>query len=115
MEDCIFCKIAGGQIPLPLIYEDEWVVAFNDAQPQAPVHVLIVPRTHHADVGDEVSAGLASALVAAIPKVAGIAGVAASGYRTIINSGADARQSVPHLHVHVLGGALMTHGMVGFA
>lgn len=115
MEDCIFCKIANGDIPVPFVYEDEAVVAFNDAQPQAPVHVLIVPREHHTGPGDAVSADLAAALMAAVPKVAEIAGVAGSGYRTIINCGPDARQSVPHLHIHVMGGAPMSHGMVVFS
>lgn len=112
MEDCIFCKIAAGEIPVPFVYEDDLVVAFNDAQPQAPVHVLIVPREHHSDLADDVSPELAAALMAAIPKVAALAGVAASGYRVIVNTGPDAMQSVPHLHIHVLGGAPMSHGMV---
>jgi histidine triad (HIT) family protein len=115
VEGCIFCTIAGGGIPVPFVYEDEFVVAFNDAEPQAPVHVLVVPRTHHSDLADDISPELAAALVAAVPKVAGIAGIAESGYRVIINCGPDARQSVPHLHIHVLGGALMSHGMVTFA
>jgi histidine triad (HIT) family protein len=112
VEDCIFCKIAAGEIPVPFVYEDDLVVAFNDAQPQAPVHVLIVPREHHSDLADDVSPELAAALMAAIPKVAALAGVAASGYRVIVNTGPDAMQSVPHLHIHVLGGAPMSHGMV---
>jgi histidine triad (HIT) family protein len=115
VEDCIFCKIAGGEIPVPFVYEDEQVVAFNDAQPQAPVHVLIVPREHHSDPADGVSPALAAALMAAIPKVAEVAGIAASGYRVIINAGPDARQSVPHLHIHVMGGGPMSHGMVTFS
>jgi histidine triad (HIT) family protein len=114
VEECIFCKIAGGGIPVPFVYEDESVVAFADAQPQAPVHVLIVPRAHHTGPGDGVTPELAAALFAAVPKVAEVMGIAGSGYRTIINCGSDARQSVPHRHVHVLGGAAMTHGMVGF-
>jgi histidine triad (HIT) family protein len=115
VEDCIFCKIASGEIPVAFVYEDEQVVAFNDAQPQAPVHVLIVPREHHSDPGDDVSPQLAAALMAAIPKVAEVAGVAGSGYRVIVNAGPDARQSVPHLHIHVMGGAPMSHGMVTFS
>jgi histidine triad (HIT) family protein len=114
VEDCIFCKIAGGGIPVPFVYEDEYVVAFRDAQPQAPVHVLIVPRVHHTGPGDDVPPELAAALLGAVPKVADATGIATSGYRTIVNCGPDARQSVPHLHMHVLGGATMTHGMVGF-
>jgi histidine triad (HIT) family protein len=112
VEDCIFCKIAGGEIPVPFVYEDEHVVAFNDAEPQAPVHVLIVPRRHYRTLADGVPAEVAAALCAAVPKVATATSISESGYRVIVNNGPDARQSVPHLHVHVLGGAPMTHGMV---
>lgn len=115
MEDCIFCKIASGEVQVPLLYEDEHVVAFRDAQPQAPVHVLVVPRTHHRCLDDGVAPELAAALLAAVPRVAALSGVAESGYRTIVNCGPDARQSVPHLHVHILGGAPMSHGMVEFS
>jgi histidine triad (HIT) family protein len=115
VDDCIFCTIVSGGIPVPFVYEDGHVVAFNDAQPQAPVHVLIVPRTHHTGPADGVSCELAAALLAAVPKVAEIAGIADSGYRTIVNCGPDARQSVPHLHIHVLGGAQMSQGMVEFS
>lgn len=115
MEDCIFCKIANGQIPVPFVYEDDLVVAFRDAQPQAPVHVLVVPREHHVNLADGVAPELAAALLAAVPKVAAATGIADSGYRVIVNNGPDARQSVQHLHVHVLGGGAMTHGMVDFA
>lgn len=110
--DDIFCRIANGEVPVPFIYEDDLVVAFNDAEPQAPVHVLIVPKSHHADLADGVPAEVAAALCAAVPEVARIKGISESGYRVIMNAGPDARQSVPHLHVHVLGGAPMTHGMV---
>ena len=114
MEGCIFCMIASGEVPVPFVYEDAHVVAFNDAEPQAPVHVLVVPRSHHACLGDAVPAEVSAALCAAVPKVAEIAGIATSGYRTVINCGPDARQSVQHLHLHVLGGAQMGHGMVSF-
>jgi histidine triad (HIT) family protein len=114
VEDCIFCKIAAGEIPVPLVYEDDLVVAFNDAEPQGPVHVLIVPRAHYRTLADGVPAEVAAALCAAVPKVAEMKGIAENGYRVIVNSGPDARQSVPHLHVHVIGGAPMTHGMVDF-
>lgn len=114
MDDCVFCKIANGEIPVPLVYEDELVAAFRDAEPQAPVHVLVVPKVHYRDLADGVPAEVAAALCAAIPKVAEATGVAGSGYRVIVNNGPDAQQSVQHLHVHVLGGAPMTHGMVSF-
>ncbi len=112
VDDCIFCKIASGEVPVDFVYEDADVVAFNDAEPQAPVHVLIIPRSHHTCLADGVSADLAAALLAAVPKVAELAGVADSGYRTIVNCGRDSRQLVQHLHFHVLGGAPMGHGLV---
>lgn len=111
-EDCIFCKIARGEIPVPFVYEDDLVVAFNDLSPQAPVHVLIVPRVHYRNLGDGVPAEVAVALCGAVPKVAEAKGISESGYRVIVNNGPDATQTVPHLHVHVLGGTPMTHGMV---
>lgn len=114
MEDCIFCKIAGGEIPSTFIYEDEHVVAFDDLSPQAPVHTLVIPRTHHADLSDDMSYELMAALFAAVPRVAELKGVSHSGYRVIVNSGEDARQTVKHLHVHVMGGRPMSHGMVSF-
>jgi histidine triad (HIT) family protein len=114
VEDCIFCKIASGEVPVPFIYEDDLVVAFMDAEPQAPVHVLVIPRQHFRTLGDGVPPEVGAALCAAVPRVAEITEIAEEGYRVIVNSGPNARQSVPHLHVHVLGGAQMTHGMVNF-
>jgi histidine triad (HIT) family protein len=114
VSDCIFCAIAAGDIPVTFVYEDDLVVAFDDLSPQAPVHTLVIPRTHHADPGDGVDEELAAALMAAIPRVAAIKGVRDSGYRIIINAGPDANQTVGHLHLHVMGGRLMAHGMVRF-
>lgn len=74
MEDCIFCKMASSEVPVAFVYEDADVVAFDDLHPQAPVHVLIVPRSHHTGPGDGVSADLAAALMAAVPKVAALTG-----------------------------------------
>jgi histidine triad (HIT) family protein len=115
MEDCIFCKIASGEVPVSFVYEDADVVAFNDVNPQAPVHVLIIPRSHHTCPGDGISVDLAAALWAAIPKVAALTRIADTGYRAIINCGPDSRQLVPHLHIHILGGAQMSHGLVELA
>ncbi len=112
VEECIFCKIARGEIPVLTVYSDDLVVAFDDVSPQAPVHTLIIPRAHYESLGDDVPAEVLEALCAAVPKVADIKGIAESGYRVIINNGPDARQSVPHLHVHVVGGAPMSHKMV---
>lgn len=114
MEDCVFCKIARGEIPATFVYEDEHVVAFDDLSPQAPVHTLVVPRTHHTDLGDDVPAELMAAIFCAVPRVAAVKGVDESGFRVIVNAGPDANQTVPHLHVHVLGGRPMGHGMVQF-
>lgn len=115
MQDCIFCRIASGEIPAAVVYEDETVIAFDDVSPQAPVHVLVVPRGHFADLGDGVPADVLAGLFAAVPRVAEAKGLAGRGYRVIVNAGPDAMQTVPHLHVHVMGGARMGHGMVQFA
>lgn len=115
MEDCIFCKIARGEIPATFVYEDDDVVAFDDVSPQAPVHTLIVPRTHVQSLNDKIDPELLAAIFGAVPRVAEVKGVATSGYRIIVNNGPDANQTVPHLHVHVMGGKAMAHGMVAFA
>jgi len=114
VSDCVFCGIARGTIPARVIYQDELVVAFDDIHPQAPVHALIIPRSHHEHLGDSVSAELMAALFSAVPLVAAVKGVDESGYRVIVNAGRDAKQTVQHLHVHVLGGRMMSHGMVLF-
>jgi histidine triad (HIT) family protein len=96
------------------VYQDDLVIAFDDISPQAPVHTLVIPRQHYADLGDGVPAEALSAIFSAVPIVAGIKGVAESGYRVIVNNGRDANHTVPHLHVHVMGGRAMEHGMVTF-
>lgn len=115
MSDCIFCMVAAGEIPARIVYEDETLVAFDDIAPQSPVHTLIIPREHYEHLGDDVPADVMCALMAAVPKVAEIKGVAQGGYRVIINNGRDAMQTVHHLHVHVIGGRAMGHGMVRFS
>ncbi len=115
MEDCIFCKIAKGEASTPLVYVDDLVVAFDDISPQAPVHTLIVPREHYEGPADDVPRELMAALCTAVPAVAAVKGVSQTGYRVIVNVGRDANQTVPHMHVHVLGGKAMSHGMVNFA
>ena len=114
MEDCLFCRVARGEIPANLVYEDELCMAFDDISPQAPVHALVIPREHYADLGDGVPAETMAAIFCAVPAVAGIKGIAESGYRVIVNNGHDANQTVRHLHVHVMGGRAMEHGMVTF-
>ncbi|MDI6901458.1 MAG: histidine triad nucleotide-binding protein [Anaerosomatales bacterium] len=115
MAECIFCMVASGEIPANVVYEDDMVVAFDDIAPQGPVHTLIIPRTHYAHLGDDVPDELLGRLLAVVPKVAESKGIAGSGYRVIINTGKDASQTVHHLHVHVIGGKPMSHGMVNFA
>jgi len=103
MSDCIFCKIANHEIESTIFFENDEVVAFDDLNPKAPVHALIVPKAHYADVGDDVPDDVRAALMAAIPEVARIKGLD-NGYRTVINTGPDGGQEVGHLHIHVLGG-----------
>ncbi len=103
--DCLFCKIAAGEIPSKKVYEDEKILAFHDINPEAPVHVLVIPKKHIASmdaVNTDNSAAVAY-IFEKIPAIAAAAGIT-NGYRVISNCGADAGQSVPHLHFHVLGG-----------
>lgn len=105
MTDCLFCGIVSGAIPSKKVYEDDYTVAFWDISPQAPVHVLVVPKAHSANVTEAANeADLFEHCLKACAQVAKITGIAATGYRVISNTGADARQSVSHLHFHVLGG-----------
>jgi histidine triad (HIT) family protein len=113
-DDCIFCKIVAGEIPANIVYQNDDVIAFDDISPQAPVHTLIIPRAHFRDMADGVDPSTFAAVFSAVPKVAQIKGVTDSGYRVIVNNGPDARQLVDHLHVHVMGGRAMAHGMVRF-
>ena len=106
MENCLFCKIIAGDIPSKKVYEDENVYAFHDINPNAPVHVLVIPKTHIASVG-ELNAdniGAVTPVLLAIPKIAEMLGLAENGYRVITNCGEDAGQTVKHIHFHVLGG-----------
>lgn len=109
MPDTIFAKIARGEIPADILYEDEDVVAFRDVSPQAPTHVLVIPRKPIATLNDleEGDTELVGKLFLAAKKVAEQEGIAKSGYRTVINCNAGAGQTVFHLHLHVLGGRSM--------
>lgn len=108
MPDCLFCSIAAGDIPSDKVLETDDVVAFRDVNPQAPVHVLVIPRRHveHLHSLDADDAILAE-LVRAAQRVAEQEGVATGGYRVVANIGPDGGMSVPHLHLHVLGGRRM--------
>ena len=104
--DCIFCRIAGGEIPSTILYQDDLAVAFPDINPKAPVHILIIPRKHIDSVADLVDSEeqLMGHLVNIANKLARENGVAASGFRLVINCGPEGGQIVPHLHIHLLGG-----------
>ena len=103
MEDCLFCKMAAGQIPTNKLYEDEQVLAFYDIDPQAPVHFLVIPKRHIASPSalTQEDAALVGHIFAVIAELARQLGLE-NGYRVVTNSGEDAGQSVPHLHFHVL-------------
>ena len=113
MNDCIFCKIIRGELPSSTVYEDEHVLAFRDITPQAPVHVLVVPKAHIASVADlsPENSVHASKCLEAIAKIAENEGLG-GGYRVITNVGADGGQTVFHLHFHLLGGRVLGAGMV---
>jgi histidine triad (HIT) family protein len=106
MSDCLFCKIIAGQIPGNIVYQDERLVAFKDINPQAPMHVLLVPRRHIASLNDlgPDDDGLVGEMVRRAAALAKDAGHADRGYRTVFNVNADAGQTVFHIHLHVLGG-----------
>jgi histidine triad (HIT) family protein len=110
MADCLFCKIARREIPATLVYEDERVVAFNDINPQAPTHVLIVPKRHIASLNELSTEDdrLLGELVRRAAAIAAERGFAAGGYRVVFNTNRDAGQTVFHIHLHLLGGRTMS-------
>lgn len=105
-EDCLFCKIAAGSIPAEKVYEDDVCLAFNDIEPQAPTHVLVIPREHIRSVADarEDHKQTLGHLLAAAANIARDKGFSDDGYRLVINTNVDGGQTVFHLHVHLLGG-----------
>ena len=107
--DCLFCKIVAGDIPSTSVLDRGGVFAFRDVSPQAPTHILIVPKDHVRDVSvlDESSGGLLAEMVAAANELARSEGIDGSGYRLVLNVGADAGQTVFHLHLHLMGGRPM--------
>jgi len=110
MEDCIFCKIANKDIPAKAVYEDGEIIAFDDINPQAPVHVLLIPRKHYTslnDLTDDEQALLGHILLKA-RHIAQLKGIKDSGYRIVLNTARDSGQEVFHIHFHVLGGRRMT-------
>ena len=107
---CLFCRIAANELPHRRVYEDDAVVAFEDIQPQAPVHLLVIPRRHIATLNDVTSGddALLGRLHRVAAELATSRGIASQGYRCVLNCNAGAGQSVFHLHLHVLGGRPMT-------
>jgi histidine triad (HIT) family protein len=108
--DCLFCGIAAGEIPATIVSANASTVAFRDINPQAPVHVLVIPRAHHPNLAELAAngEGLLAALVAHAKEVAVAEGIADSGYRIVFNTGPEAGQTVGHVHAHVLGGRPMS-------
>ena len=102
--DCLFCRIVRREIPAKVIHEDEHTLAFRDIDPKAPTHVLVIPKEHVATLNDADDATLLGRLLLAAREIAAAEGIADAGYRTVVNCGAGAGQTVFHLHVHLLGG-----------
>lgn len=110
--DCIFCKIIAGEIPSSKVYEDDQILAFNDINPQTPVHILVIPKRHIRSM-DEITpenSAVVAHIFETIPKIAAKAGLT-NGYRVISNCGDDACQSVKHLHFHIMGGRQLPENM----
>jgi histidine triad (HIT) family protein len=110
MSDCLFCKIVDREIPAAIVYEDDRVLAFNDINPQAPVHVLVIPKRHIASLADLAPNHdpIVGELVRRAAAIADERGIAAGGYRTVFNTNRDAGQTVFHIHLHLLGGRSLT-------
>ena len=109
VEDCLFCRIVEGDVPATVVYESEGLVGFRDIAPQAPVHVLVIPKEHYADIAVLCASDrdLAGELLAGAADVATEMGLDGDGYRVVLNTGPDAGQAVFHVHAHVLGGMPM--------
>ena len=109
MPDCLFCKIVAGEIPADLVAESGRTIAFRDINPQAPTHVLVIPREHYPELATMGAADgeLLAEVVAQAHRVAEAEGIASSGYRVVVNTGIEAGQTVFHAHAHVLGGRRM--------
>jgi histidine triad (HIT) family protein len=110
MADCLFCNIIAKQIPASIVYEDDRVMAFNDINPQAPTHVLVVPKKHIATLNDlsPEDDAVVGEVVRRAAAIASARGLAASGYRTVFNTNRGAGQTVFHIHLHVIGGRSLT-------
>jgi histidine triad (HIT) family protein len=107
-DSCLFCRIVRHEIPAKIVREDEHTVAFRDIDPKAPTHVLVIPKEHVATLNDATDPALVGRLLIAAKEIAAAEGIAQDGYRTVINCGAGAGQTVFHLHLHLLGGRHLT-------
>ena len=109
--DCLFCKIINRELPADIVFEDDEMLAFNDINPQAPTHMLIIPKKHYATVNEltEAEIDLPGKLVLRAKTLASEKGIAESGYRLIMNCNAQGGQTVYHIHMHLLGGRQLTH------
>lgn len=109
MDNCIFCSIAAGEIPADIVYQDEAVVAFRDLNPQAPTHLLVIPRKHLATLNDVTADDewLLGRMYGAVREITAAQGLADPGYRTVINCNEAGGQAVFHVHLHLLGGRMM--------
>lgn len=113
MENCIFCKIANGEIPSSIVYENDSVIAFKDLNPQAPIHILVVPKKHYDNVLDvDDNDNIISKIYSAINEIAKKEGFDKSGFRVITNCGKDAGQTVMHMHFHIIAGKNLGESIV---
>ncbi|MEP6550450.1 MAG: histidine triad nucleotide-binding protein [Gemmatimonadales bacterium] len=107
-DGCIFCKIARGEVPAQMVMNSKEIAAFRDVNPQAPTHILVIPKKHIGSLDDVSDSNLLGQMMSMAAAIARQEGIAKSGYRTVINTGKDGGQSVDHLHIHILGGRAMT-------
>jgi histidine triad (HIT) family protein len=107
-DSCLFCRIARGEIPAKMVVNNGEIAAFRDISPQAPTHILIIPKKHMGSLDDVSDSNLLGQMMAMAAALARQEGIAKTGYRTVINTGKDGGQSVDHLHIHLLGGRAMT-------
>ena len=107
-DTCLFCRIARREIPATIVWEDAHALAFRDIDPKSPTHVLVIPKRHFSSLNDAADVAVLGGLLLAAREIAEGEWIAETGYRTVINTGADGGQTVSHLHVHILGGRPMT-------
>jgi histidine triad (HIT) family protein len=109
-QDCLFCKIVNREIPAKIFYEDDRLLAFYDIEPAAPVHILLIPKKHIANIlaATEADQDLLKHILVTVPKLAKQAGIDEAGFRTVINTKDNGGQTVHHMHLHILGGRFMT-------